>query len=99
MLPGTAHEMVNMYHLDGEKLMMTHYCAQGIQPRMKLASSDKGVLKFEFQDCTNLKSRDDPHMDSVELDIAADKLIENWAYYQDGKVTEHAKFELHRKKV
>src|SRR5262245_3554359 len=22
MLPGTAHEMVNMYHMDGEKLMM-----------------------------------------------------------------------------
>jgi hypothetical protein len=35
MFPGLPHEMVNMYHLDGEKLVCTHYCAAGNQPRME----------------------------------------------------------------
>lgn len=35
MFPGTPHEMVNMYHLDGDKLVCTHYCAAGNQPRME----------------------------------------------------------------
>ena len=32
---GTPHEMVTMYHLDGDALLLTHYCAIGNQPRMK----------------------------------------------------------------
>ena len=31
--PGKGHEMISMYHLDGEDLRMTHYCAAGNQPR------------------------------------------------------------------
>ena len=31
--PGTGHEMVTMYHLDGDELKATHYCAAGNQPR------------------------------------------------------------------
>ena len=34
--PGTGHEMVSVYHLDGDDLRMTHYCAAGNQPRVKL---------------------------------------------------------------
>src|SRR5690348_14678733 len=26
-MPGAAHEMVSVYHLDGDDLRMTHYCA------------------------------------------------------------------------
>lgn len=98
MFPGNPHEMVNTYHLDGDDLIVTHYCAQGIQPRMKLVSFENGVMKFEFRDCTNLKSRDDPHMDSVDIKIEGDKLTETWSYYQDGKVSGHTSFELKRQK-
>ena len=35
--PGSAMEMVSVYHLDGpEKLIMTHYCAAHNQPTMAL---------------------------------------------------------------
>ena len=34
--PGSSHEMVSVYHLDGEDLRMTHYCAVGNQPHVKL---------------------------------------------------------------
>jgi len=29
---------------DGDKMIVTHYCAQGVQPRMKLASTEGGAL-------------------------------------------------------
>src|SRR5258708_405565 len=32
MFPGSGHEMLNTYHLDGDALVMTHYCAMGNQP-------------------------------------------------------------------
>ena len=35
LFPGSAHEMVSVYHLDGADLVMTHFCALGNQPRMK----------------------------------------------------------------
>ena len=34
--PGKGHEMISMYHLDGADLRMTHDCAAGNQPRLKL---------------------------------------------------------------
>jgi hypothetical protein len=98
MFPGHPHEMINTYHVDGDDLIVTHYCAQGIQPRMKLVSYENGVMKFEFKDCTNLKSRDEPHMDGVDIKVDGDKLTETWMYYQDGKTTGHTSFELTRQK-
>jgi hypothetical protein len=31
---GTANEMVTVYHVDGRKLVLTHYCTSNTQPRM-----------------------------------------------------------------
>ena len=59
--PGTGHEMVSVYHLDGDDLRMTHYCAAGNQPRVKLdrAHSTPDQLIFVFDGGTNL----DPEKD------------------------------------
>jgi hypothetical protein len=97
MFPGSAHEMVNMYAMDGDRLLVTHYCAMGVQPRMKLTSADKGVMKFEFVDSTNLKSRDDPHMDSLQVTVDGDKLTEKWSYFEKGKTVSNTEFALKRK--
>ena len=35
IFPGSDHEMVTMYHLDGADLVLTHYCMLGNQPRMR----------------------------------------------------------------
>src|SRR5262245_32281969 len=35
LFPGTDKEMVTMYHLDGEDLVLTHYCMLGNQPRLR----------------------------------------------------------------
>ena len=57
IFPGTGHEMVSMYHADGKDLIMTHYCALGNQPRMKLdpkSSVDKGEFRFKFAGGSNI---------------------------------------------
>ncbi len=32
--------MITMFHMDGDRLLMTHYCGAGNQPRMKLVASN-----------------------------------------------------------
>jgi hypothetical protein len=96
MFPGGDHEMINVFTADGDAVVMTHYCAMGSQPRMKAADAKGNVLKFEFVDAGNIKSRDEAHMDAVTLTIDGDKLTEDWSFYQDGKVMEHKVFEFHR---
>ena len=100
MFPGSDHEMINMFTADGDSIVMTHYCAMGNQPRMKLApaSGEGKAMKFEFVDGGNIKSRNEMHMDGVTLTIDGDKLSEDWSSYADGKVLDHKVFELRRQK-
>ena len=98
MMPGSAEEMINMFTADGDTNVMTHYCAMGNQPRMKLTSTDGSAMKFEFVDGGNIKSRNDMHMDGVTFTLDGDKLTEDWSSYADGKVLDHKVFELHRQK-
>jgi len=60
LFPGTENEMVTMYHLDGDNLVLTHYCKLGNQPRMR-AEPAKEANKIEFKHIggTNLKSEDE----------------------------------------
>jgi len=98
MFPGTPHEMLNTYHMDGETLMMTHYCAQGVQPRMKLVSNENGTMKFEFFDGTNLKAHEsEGRMGALELTVKGDTLTENWGFVKDGKVAGNTTFTMRRK--
>jgi hypothetical protein len=97
MFPGSNHEMMNAYHMNGDTLMMTHYCAQGVQPRMKMVSNENGVMKFELIDVTNLPSPDAGHMAGLEIKIDGDTLTETWSYKKDGKLDVGAVIELKRK--
>jgi hypothetical protein len=85
--PGTGHEMVSIYHADGKDVVMTHYCALGNQPKMKLdpASTDK-ELKFAFVGGTNLDPAKDMHMHEGSIKWIDDDHIEtHWVGYQEGK--------------
>ncbi len=44
--------MITMFHMDGDRLLMTHYCGAGNQPRMKLVASNPKSVDFEFFDGT-----------------------------------------------
>ena len=104
MAPGSpeGYEMVNMYHADGDRVLMTHYCAAGNQPRMEvIATDDENRLELKFESVTNLASPDANHMHHAEYTFHGDdRLTTRWWSMQDGKIDEetHVTIELQRKK-
>ncbi len=93
-----AEMMVSMYHLDGDNLMMTHYCSAGNQPRMRLVSSTPNSLTFEMFDATNLASDNDAHMRKVVITWQDnDHITSDWTMSKDGKDQHHGIFTLSRK--
>lgn len=81
--------MATMYHLDGARLMLTHYCAAKNQPRMVASSiDDDGTVRFTFLDGTNLASRNVGHMDSALIRfVDDDHFSEQWTFYKDGEAS------------
>lgn len=93
--------MITMYHLDGKKLMMTHYCSMGNQPRMTAdgLSGDGKSMNFKFVDATNLSSKNDSHMRKLILTFTDDDHItQEWTALMEGKMDHVAKFEFERTK-
>jgi len=77
--------MITMFHMDGDRLLMTHYCGAGNQPRMKVSSSDAKSVSFEFFDGTNI-GPGDGHMQHVTFTQAdADHHIEEWVFLDHDK--------------
>ncbi len=71
LFPGSAEEMVTVYHMDGSDLILTHYCMLGNQPRMKLNAAKSTVteLVFDFDGGTNFNPRHDTHMHSLSMTL------------------------------
>lgn len=100
MAPGSPHEMITMYHLDNDRLLLTHYCAAGNQPQMMAGpGATPDEIAFSFLGATNLKNPNDGHMHAARFRfLGKDKLETIWTYFQDGKAAENASFKLERKK-
>lgn len=95
---GTEHEMVTMYHMDGDELMLTHYCAAGNQPSM-VARCDPNldVLRFTFSRATNMKSNDEMHMHAGQIHfLDADHIEAVWSGMSEGKPVGDAVFDVRR---
>jgi len=96
---GTEPEMITMYHLDNGKLMLTHYCSENNQPRMRAgtASGDGAKLEFAFVDGTNI-GPGSGHMTRLVVTFADPNHIEQrWTHAAKG--AEHTgHFRLARKK-
>jgi hypothetical protein len=79
--------MLTVFHMDGDRLMLTHYCEAGNQPRMVATSVEEGgrTVHFAFLDATNLKSPSAGHMHSAVLTFAdPNHFTERWSWYQNG---------------
>ncbi len=80
--------MMTMFYLDGDRLLLTHYCVARNQPRLEATSfeDDGRTITFTFLDATNLPSRDKGHMDKAVFRFADDDHFSSqWTWYQDGK--------------
>jgi len=98
-IQGKGEDMVTMFNLDGAaRLLMTHYCAVGNEPRMEASVSPDGkIITFNFVDATNLSAPDAGHMQKMVLTLVDDSHhTEEWTFMDHGK--EHKElFDLHRK--
>jgi hypothetical protein len=73
---GTPHEMVTVYTLSGDDLVLTHYCAMGNQPRMKAEKGgDANTIKFAFDTLQNGDPAKDMHMHEGVLSFVGDTRI------------------------
>ncbi len=55
----SGKETMTVYHRDGRALMLTHYCAQGNQARLKATVASRDRIDFAYLDATNLASDQD----------------------------------------
>jgi hypothetical protein len=94
-------EMITMYYPDGSRVMMTHYCSEGNQPRMRAqaaAAADPKSLAFDFVDATGLLSPNAEHMRKLVVKFDdADHFTQEWTHRRDGK-EETGVFKYARKK-
>ncbi len=101
LFPGSAEEMVTVYHMDGSDLMLTHYCMLGNQPRLKAVSAkETKKLMFKSVGGTNMKM-DDMHMGQAIITLTDDDHYEaDWCSCSSGKADDshHVSMKFTRKK-
>ena len=98
VFPGSPHEMVTVYHADGPDLVLTHYCMEGNQPRMRAKNPKASRLDFAFDGGTGIDPKKDRHMNSAAIEfVGPDELATVWTEIEAGKPVFVAKSRLVRK--
>lgn len=80
--------MTTVFHMDGDRLLLTHYCVAKNQPRLMATEFADGgrTVTFTFLDATNLPTRDHGHMDKVVYTFADDDhFTSRWTWFENGK--------------
>lgn len=100
LFPDTPKEMVTLYTLDGDDLVMTHYCSLGNQPHMKAQpEATAGKVEFAYVSGGNMKSRDVMHMDALTLTLTdGTHLKRAWTLWKDGKAIQTVAFDFAKAK-
>ena len=97
MQVGTPHEMTNMYSLDGNDLVMTHYCAMGNQPKMRASNFEGGRVAFSFDSVSDLGADDEIYMGEMTLVIHDENRIEQqWRAFRSGEIDSEMSIEMKR---
>lgn len=94
-----GNEMVTLYHLDGDRLLLTHYCMAKNQPRMRLTAFDpaNGELAFDFLDATNLPDPSAGHMHRARFRLEGKRrYTTEWEYVEGGKTSFREKLDFTR---
>ena len=80
-------EMITLYHPDGNRIAMTHYCTHNNQPRMHTAPLPSPVKEFVFSfvDATNLPSPAAGHMHRLVVTLVdKDHFTQTWTWRENG---------------
>jgi hypothetical protein len=94
---GRPDDPITMLYLDGDRLMLTHYCDAGNRPRMTGKMSPDGkTVEFEFLDVAGSTQYGHMHH-AVFTSIDANHHTEDWTFMQGDKMI-HAHVDLQRSK-
>jgi hypothetical protein len=95
---GRPDDPITMLYLDGDRLLLTHYCDAGNRPRMTGKMSQDGkTVEFAFLDVAG--STEYGHMHhAVFTAIDANHHTEEWTYMQPGDKPVRAHVDLQRTK-
>jgi hypothetical protein len=88
LMPGGEAEMITMYTLDQDRIVVTHYCAMGNQPTMETGSLSgaTGKYDFAFVRVAGTKTPDESHMAALSLVIPdKDHLTQAWTFDDHGQ--------------
>jgi hypothetical protein len=87
LFAGTPHEMLSVYTLRGDDLVLTHFCASGHHPEMKLdrTASKDGDLDFVFTRALNFDPATDEHIHGAHFTLKDGRLTHVWSSYKGGK--------------
>ncbi len=96
--PARYDHPVTMLYLDGDRLLLTHYCDAGNRPRMAARmSADGKTVEFDFLDVAG--STKYGHMQHAVITIIdADHHTEDWTYMMPGDKPMRAHLDLKRTK-
>jgi hypothetical protein len=93
---GRPDDPITMLYLDGDRLLLTHYCDAGNRPRMAGKPSPDGkTIEFDFLDVAGSTQYGHMHH-AVFTFVDANHHIEDWTYMQPGDKPIRAHVELQR---
>jgi len=81
-------EMLTAYHLDGDRLVLTHYCEAGNEPHMVAEKFDgtSGELNFAFAGGANIGAETGHMHDAAFRLISNDRFDAKWDFVEGGNV-------------
>jgi hypothetical protein len=95
-IAGRQDDPITMLYLDGDRLLLTHYCDAGNRPRMVAKTSPDGkTVEFDFVDVAGSTQYGYMHQ-SVFTFIDANHHTEDWTFMEPGDRPVHAHFDLQR---
>ncbi len=97
-VPG-ENVMMTVYHLDGDRLVLTHYCTAGNQPHMQAEAFNpaSNQLVFNFAGGGNLSDPNVGHMHSAAIKfLSGDAFTSKWTFQENGKPKFVENMEFHR---
>jgi hypothetical protein len=94
--PAQYDHPVTMFYLDGDRLLLTHYCDAGNRPRMAAKiSSDGKTVEFDLLDVSG--GNEHGHMQHVAFTVVdPNHHGEDWPYLMPGDKPMRAHFDLQR---
>ena len=98
-MAGRADDPITMLYVDGDRLLLTHYCDAGNRPRMAASMSPDGkTVDFSFLDVANFNDKQGGYMQhAVFTAVDANHHTEDWTFLAQGKPV-NAHVELQRTK-